>query len=98
MNLFLGQRSLDLNSLLNTVGEHGLGLHAKTNYMMAEVLFMKAQMIIPDASQACNLVACLIEKGHCEEAHSILEDVLQNEILGSKEINQEKELKSWIKN
>ncbi|OAY80837.1 Protein SULFUR DEFICIENCY-INDUCED 2 [Ananas comosus] len=46
------------------------------NYMAAEVVYRKAQMIDADANKACNLAHCLIEQGRFVEAKQILNDVL----------------------
>lgn len=46
------------------------------NYMAAEVVYRKAQMIDPDDNKACNLALCLIEQCRLEEAELVLADVL----------------------
>ena len=62
----------------------------KINYMMAEVVFKKAQMIDADANKACNLVLCLIRRSRYEEASLILEDVLNGKIPGSDDVKSRK--------
>jgi len=58
----------------------------KTNYMMAEVVFKKAQMIDADANKALNLALCLMRQSRYEEAYLILEQVLRGKLPGSDEI------------
>lgn len=55
----------------------------KMNYMMAEVVYRKAQMIDPDCNKACNLGLCLIRQARYEEAQLILENVLNGKLPGS---------------
>lgn len=55
----------------------------KSNYMAAEVVYRKAQMIEPDANKACNLCHCLIQQARYDEARLILDDVLQGKLAGS---------------
>lgn len=68
------------------LGNLGWAYMQKTNYMMAEVVFKKAQMIDADANKACNLVLCLIKQSRYEEASLILDDVLLGKIPGSDDI------------
>ncbi|CAK9163461.1 unnamed protein product [Ilex paraguariensis] len=58
----------------------------KPNYMAAEVVYRKAQMIDPDANKACNLGLCLIKQARYEEARSVIQDVLHGKLPGAKEI------------
>ncbi|KAL5209372.1 hypothetical protein ABZP36_004995 [Zizania latifolia] len=46
------------------------------NFMAAEVVYRKAQMIDPDANKACNLALCLIEQRRLADAEAVLADVL----------------------
>jgi Tfp pilus assembly protein PilF len=46
------------------------------NFMAAEVVYRKAQMIDPDANKACNLALCLIEEARLADAQLVLTDVL----------------------
>lgn len=55
----------------------------KMNYVMAEVVYQKAQMIDPDCNKACNLGLCLIRQARYEEAKLIIEDVLNGKLPGS---------------
>lgn len=55
----------------------------KSNFMMAEVVYQKAQMIDPDANKACNLALCLIKQGRYDEAYTVIQDVLQGRLPGS---------------
>lgn len=75
----------------------------KMNYVMAEVVYRKAQMIDPDCNKACNLGLCLIRQARYEDAQLIVDDILKGEIPGSDDIKSRKraedlviELKSLI--
>ncbi|XP_010241143.1 PREDICTED: protein SULFUR DEFICIENCY-INDUCED 1-like [Nelumbo nucifera] len=68
------------------LGNLGWAYMQKTNYIAAEVVYRKAQLIDPDANKACNLGLCLIKQARYDEARSILEDVLQGRLPGSDEI------------
>ncbi|GAB4841307.1 Protein SULFUR DEFICIENCY-INDUCED 1 [Ancistrocladus abbreviatus] len=68
------------------LGNLGWAYMLKTNYMAAEVVYRKAQMIDPDANKACNLGLCLIKQARYEEARSVLEDVLQSRLPGCEDI------------
>lgn len=57
----------------------------KKNYLAAEVVYRKAQIIDPDANKACNLGLCLIKQGRYEEARSALENVLEGRLPGSED-------------
>ncbi|CAN4113726.1 unnamed protein product [Withania somnifera] len=45
------------------------------NFMAAEVVYKKAQMIYADSNKACNLAQCLIKQVRHDEARYILDDV-----------------------
>ncbi|KAJ9697151.1 hypothetical protein PVL29_009079 [Vitis rotundifolia] len=64
------------------LGNLGWAYMQKSNYMAAEVVYKKAQMIDPDANKACNLALCLIKQARNSEARSILNEVLQGNIPG----------------
>ncbi|KAA8550645.1 hypothetical protein F0562_002329 [Nyssa sinensis] len=68
------------------LGNLGWAYMQKTNYMAAEVVYRKAQMIDPDANKACNLGLCLIKQARYDEARSVLEDVLLGKLPGSDDI------------
>ncbi|KAK2977738.1 hypothetical protein RJ640_026981, partial [Escallonia rubra] len=68
------------------LGNLGWAYMQKTNYMAAEVVYRKAQMIDPDANKACNLGLCLMKQARYDEARSILEFVLQGTLPGSDDI------------
>lgn len=55
----------------------------KSNYMMAEVVYRKAQMIDPDSNKACNLSLALIKQGRYDHARKVLEDIIQRRLPGS---------------
>ncbi|CAL5424977.1 unnamed protein product [Camellia sinensis] len=67
------------------LGNLGWAYMQKPNYMAAEVVYKKAQMIDPDTNKACNLALCLIKQARYDEARSVLEDVLQARLAGSDE-------------
>lgn len=54
----------------------------KFNYMTAEAVYKKAQMIDPDANKACNLGLCLIRQCRFAEAQRVLEEVLEGGLPG----------------
>ncbi|KAJ1377232.1 Tetratricopeptide-like helical domain superfamily [Sesbania bispinosa] len=68
------------------LGNLGWAYMQKTNYMMAEVVFKKAQMIDADSNKACNLGLCLMRQSRYEEAYFVLEEVLNGKLPGSDEI------------
>ncbi|XP_010038360.2 protein SULFUR DEFICIENCY-INDUCED 1 [Eucalyptus grandis] len=65
------------------LGNLGWAYMQKPNYMAAEVVYKKAQMIDPDANKACNLSLCLIKQGRYDEARVILINVLGGKLPGS---------------
>ncbi|CBI37276.3 unnamed protein product, partial [Vitis vinifera] len=67
------------------LGNLGWVYMQKSNYMAAEVVYKKAQMIDPDANKACNLALCLINQGRYTEAHSVLKEVLQGKLPNSED-------------
>ncbi|XP_042516960.1 protein SULFUR DEFICIENCY-INDUCED 1-like [Macadamia integrifolia] len=68
------------------LGNLGWAYMQQTNYVAAEVVYRKAQLIDPDANKACNLGLCLMKQARYDEARSVLEDVLQVRIMGSDEL------------
>ncbi|KAL4030991.1 hypothetical protein IC575_009246 [Cucumis melo] len=72
------------------LGNLGWAYMQKPNYMMAEAVYKKAQMIDPDANKACNLGLCLIKQGRLNEATFVLEQVQQAQIPGSDETKAQK--------
>ncbi|OIW07570.1 hypothetical protein TanjilG_08457 [Lupinus angustifolius] len=84
------QESLD-NVLLDLYkGNLGWAYMQKAHYMMAEVIFKKAQMIDADSNKACNLSLCLMKQSRYEEASFILNDILQGKLPGSDEFKSRK--------
>lgn len=76
-------------------GNLGWAYLLQSNYVAAEVVYRKAQMIEPDANKACNLGLCLIRQGRFKEARHVLEDVIQSRFSGSddcKIVNKAQEL------
>ncbi|GKU98611.1 hypothetical protein SLEP1_g11595 [Rubroshorea leprosula] len=65
------------------LGNLGWAYMQLENYLAAEVVYRKAQIIDPDANKACNLALCLIKQARYAEAQSVLEDVLQGKLPGS---------------
>nr|XP_043637269.1 protein SULFUR DEFICIENCY-INDUCED 1-like [Erigeron canadensis] len=68
------------------LGNLGWAYMQKSNFMAAEVVYKKAQMIDPDANKACNLGLCLIKQARYDEACSVLQQVVNGEIPGSEDI------------
>ncbi|XP_030533917.1 protein SULFUR DEFICIENCY-INDUCED 2 isoform X1 [Rhodamnia argentea] len=65
------------------LGNLGWAYMQRGNYMAAEVVYRKAQIIDPDANKACNLCHCLIKQTRTTEARSILSTILQGDMVGS---------------
>ncbi|KAE9460792.1 hypothetical protein C3L33_07317, partial [Rhododendron williamsianum] len=65
------------------LGNLGWAYMQKTNYIAAEVVYKKAQMIDPDTTKACNLALCLIKQARVDEARLVLEEVLRGKLPGS---------------
>ncbi|XP_022722947.1 protein SULFUR DEFICIENCY-INDUCED 2 [Durio zibethinus] len=77
------------------LGNLGWAYMQQENYLAAEAVYRKAQIIDPDANKACNLCQCLIKQARYLEARSILEEVIQDKLPGSndpKSRNRVKEL------
>ncbi|MBA0822026.1 hypothetical protein Goarm_018846 [Gossypium armourianum] len=68
------------------LGNLGWAYMQKSNYLTAEVVYRKAQMIDPDANKACSLGICLIKQGRYYDARLVLEEISQRKIPGSEEI------------
>ncbi|KAL8225006.1 hypothetical protein R6Q57_017563 [Mikania cordata] len=68
------------------LGNLGWAYIQKTNFMAAEVVYKKAQMIDPDANKANNLGFCLIKQARYDEARSVLQHVVNGSIPGSDDI------------
>ncbi|XP_050373084.1 protein SULFUR DEFICIENCY-INDUCED 2 [Argentina anserina] len=67
------------------LGNLGWAYMHQGNYVAAEVVYRKAQIIDPDANKACNLCLCLIRQSWYAEARSVLDEVLQGKLSGSDE-------------
>ncbi|XVF38048.1 hypothetical protein REPUB_Repub20aG0064200 [Reevesia pubescens] len=77
------------------LGNLGWAYMQQENYLAAEAVYRKAQLIDPDANKACNLCQCLIKQARYLEAQSILEEVIHDKLPGSsdpKSRNRVKEL------
>ncbi|KAL1834893.1 hypothetical protein ACET3Z_004544 [Daucus carota] len=68
------------------LGNLGWAYMQKSNYMAAEVVYKKAQMIDPDDNKACNLGFCLMKRARYDEARSILKDILLGRTQGAEAI------------
>ncbi|KAL4308990.1 hypothetical protein GQ457_01G037710 [Hibiscus cannabinus] len=68
------------------LGNLGWAYMQKSNYLTAEVVYRKAQMIDPDANKACNLGFCLIKQGRYDDARQVFEEILKRMIPGSEDI------------
>ncbi|KAA3458663.1 protein SULFUR DEFICIENCY-INDUCED 1-like [Gossypium australe] len=68
------------------LGNLGWAYMQKSNYLTAEVVYRKAQMIDPDANKACSLGICLIKQGRYDDARLVLEEISQRKIPGSEEM------------
>lgn len=68
------------------LGNLGWAYMQKSNFIAAEVVYQKAQMIDPDANKACNLALCLIKQARYDEARSVLLDVSQGRLPGSGDV------------
>ncbi|KAK9756792.1 hypothetical protein RND81_01G121600 [Saponaria officinalis] len=68
------------------LGNLGWAYMQKMNYIAAEAVYRKAQMIDPDANKACNLGLCLIKQARYDEARTVLEDVSRADVPGSDDI------------
>ncbi|KAK1698080.1 hypothetical protein QYE76_014777 [Lolium multiflorum] len=64
------------------LGNLGWAYMQQSNYEAAELVYRKAQTIVPDANRACNLGLCLIKQGRHDEAMQVLEDVLLRRFSG----------------
>lgn len=65
------------------LGNLGWAYMQKGNFVAAEVVYKKAQMVYADSNKACNLAQCLIKQARYDEARYILDDVWRGKYLGS---------------
>ncbi|KAF2292615.1 hypothetical protein GH714_026028 [Hevea brasiliensis] len=72
------------------LGNLGWAYMQKSNFMAAEVVYQKAQMIDPDANKACNLSLCLIKQARFDEACMVLQNVLEGKLPGSEDCKSRK--------
>ncbi|CAH9050863.1 unnamed protein product [Cuscuta epithymum] len=66
-------------------GSLGWAYMLKHDYITAEVVYRKAQMIDADCNKACNLVQCLIKQSRYDEARFFLEEMWKGSYPGSDE-------------
>ncbi|XP_054785392.1 protein SULFUR DEFICIENCY-INDUCED 1-like [Prosopis cineraria] len=78
------------------LGNLGWAYMQKGNYMMAEVVFKKAQMIEPDSNKACNVGQCLMRQARFEEARWVLEQVIAGSDKG-KVVKRAQDMMSELK-
>lgn len=67
------------------LGNLGWAYTQKGNFMAAEVVYKKAQIIDADSNKACNLIHCLIRQARYDEARNILENVWRGNYAGSED-------------
>ncbi|MQM13427.1 hypothetical protein Taro_046349 [Colocasia esculenta] len=67
------------------LGNLGWAYMQQANYVAAEVVYLKAQEMEPDANKACNLALCLMKQRRYEEARDVLGDVRRGGLPGSDE-------------
>ncbi|KAJ9176050.1 hypothetical protein P3X46_011400 [Hevea brasiliensis] len=72
------------------LGNLGWAYMQKSNFLAAEVVYQKAQMIDPDANKACNLGLCLIKQSRYDEARLVLQNVLEGKLPGSEDFKSRK--------
>ncbi|KAG8641916.1 protein SULFUR DEFICIENCY-INDUCED 1-like [Manihot esculenta] len=72
------------------LGNLGWAYMQKSNFLAAEVVYQKTQMIDPDANKACNLGLCLIKQARYDEARLVLENVLEGKFPGSEDCKSRK--------
>ncbi|KAF2284501.1 hypothetical protein GH714_025878 [Hevea brasiliensis] len=72
------------------LGNLGWAYMQKSNFLAAEVVYQKAQMIDPDANKACNLGLCLIKQARYDEARLVLQSVLEGKLPGSEDFKSRK--------
>ncbi|WOL11734.1 protein SULFUR DEFICIENCY-INDUCED 1-like [Canna indica] len=58
------------------LGNLGWAYMQQGNFIAAEAVYRKAQMIEPNANNGYNLSVCLIKEGHYDEARAVIIDVL----------------------
>ncbi|KAL3828129.1 hypothetical protein ACJIZ3_016931 [Penstemon smallii] len=68
------------------LGNLGWAYMQKSNFMAAEVVYRKAQMIDADSNKALNLCHCLVKQARFKEADLVLQDVLCYKLPGSDDI------------
>ncbi|KAK2648802.1 hypothetical protein Ddye_016291 [Dipteronia dyeriana] len=72
------------------LGNLGWAYMQKCNFMAAEVVYKKAQMVDSDANKAYNLGLCLMKQCRYSEAKSVLEGVTQGRLPGSEDCKSRK--------
>ncbi|XWS09118.1 hypothetical protein CRYUN_Cryun40dG0058500 [Craigia yunnanensis] len=78
------------------LGNLGWAYMQQENYLAAEAVYRKAQIIDPDANKACNICQCLIKQARYLEAQSILEEVIHDKPPGSSDPKSRNRLKELL--
>ncbi|XP_020573981.1 protein SULFUR DEFICIENCY-INDUCED 1-like isoform X2 [Phalaenopsis equestris] len=66
-------------------GNLGWAYMQQNNFVTAEAVYRKAQMIEPDAKKACNLGICLMKQGHFDDARCVLLEIVNHKLIGCDE-------------
>ncbi|KVI03820.1 Tetratricopeptide-like helical [Cynara cardunculus var. scolymus] len=61
------------------LGNLGWAYMQKSNFMAAEVVYKKAQMIDPDANKAYNLGLCLMKQARYKDAQLVLQEIVNRQ-------------------
>ncbi|KAJ9543484.1 hypothetical protein OSB04_023191 [Centaurea solstitialis] len=67
------------------LGNLGWAYMQKSNYMAAEAVYKKAQMIDPDANKAYNLGLCLMKQARYKDAQLVLQDIVNGQVNGAED-------------
>ncbi|KDP26405.1 hypothetical protein JCGZ_17563 [Jatropha curcas] len=79
------------------LGNLGWAYMQKSNFLAAEAVYQKAQMIDPDANKACNLGLCLIKQARFDEAQFVLQNVMEGRYPGSEDIKSIKRAQELLR-
>ncbi|ERN18877.1 protein SULFUR DEFICIENCY-INDUCED 1 isoform X1 [Amborella trichopoda] len=74
------------------LGNLGWAYMQRMNYMAAEIVYRKAQLIDPDPNKSCNLGFCLLKQGKFQEARSVLRAITNSRSADCKSISRAEEL------
>ncbi|GMI70000.1 Sulfur Deficiency Induced 2 [Hibiscus trionum] len=79
------------------LGNLGWAYMQQENYLAAEAVYRKAQIIDPDANKACNLCQCLIKQARYVEAQFVVDEVIQGKLPGSGDPKSRNRIKELLK-